>query len=484
MNLQEVMSTPTYRALTAIRNGDMETLEAITREPSISLDYLQAFFEMATEKGSIPAMGLLAGRDRAVLNQDAYEAAVKENQQAALEWLLAKNVPVNRMAYGKLQSPPLFSAIAKNNLLMVKLLIEHGAEFNSEYLRDAKDETLEYLQSLKLPSDFEKCVAQGLMGGVATVKLPGEFEYYAAVVENLADNSLKLKYAEWLDAQGDRRGKYLRKLVTASESMEVNQFPAPIEGAEQWTEMMGATILKGIALQRLSASRDSILRLARSAVHWECTAASDDEIPIGASKSGGLPDLPPDIPWPRGCDCPPSGFGHSESEDLCEFHCQLNLGDFRPLVAGRRLPSHGLLQFFTYIEEGQDVEGIRVLYHPDLTKLNRTLLPKPLPDGRTVDSPSVLTFYDVLSLPSKDAPWADEFGLPKGTDYELPDQSDVDFLGYMHSANSDDGTPGKEWQHLLEFSTDFQRWYLQIKQDDLLAARFDQVKLIQVEFQE
>ena len=155
MNLQEVMSTPMYRALTAIRNRDMETLAAITREPWFNLDYLQTFFEMATEKGSIPAMELLAGLDAAVVNQDAYHAAVKENQQAALEWLLANDVPVNKMVYGKLQSPPLSSAIEeKNNLPMVKLLIEHGAECNSEYLRYAMDETLEYLKLLKLPSDF------------------------------------------------------------------------------------------------------------------------------------------------------------------------------------------------------------------------------------------------------------------------------------------------------------------------------------------
>ena len=93
------------------------------------------------------------------------------------------------------------------------------------------------------------------MGGVATVKLLGEFEYYAAVVENLADTSLKLNYADWLDAHGDRRGEYLRKLVTASESMNLRQFPAPIKGAELWTEMMGETILEGIASQGLSAFR-------------------------------------------------------------------------------------------------------------------------------------------------------------------------------------------------------------------------------------
>src|SRR5205814_4864410 len=53
-----------------------------------------------------------------------------------------------------------------------------------------------------------------------------------------------------------------------------------------------------IELHDLSQCHTEIHRLARPAILLRTTKTEEDEIPLGPSKIGGRPDLPPSTPWP------------------------------------------------------------------------------------------------------------------------------------------------------------------------------------------
>lgn len=86
---------------------------------------------------------------------------------------------------------------------------------------------------------------------------------------------------------------------------------------------------------------EELIRSARRAVGIKREKADDAEIPVGASKLGGLPDLPRGTEWP-GKDGRPMAF-------LAQFA----LADV-PVVEGEpRLPREGLLSFFYWTWEGR-----------------------------------------------------------------------------------------------------------------------------------
>ncbi|MEI7026421.1 DUF1963 domain-containing protein [Paenibacillus sp. y28] len=80
------------------------------------------------------------------------------------------------------------------------------------------------------------------------------------------------------------------------------------------------------------------------------------QLPAGAARFGGHPDLPDAIDWPAGKEGP-----------LC-FFAQFRLTDLAPLAAGRDLPSNGLLYFFydndsyASVVLSDDTSGWQVLY--------------------------------------------------------------------------------------------------------------------------
>ena len=102
--------------------------------------------------------------------------------------------------------------------------------------------------------------------------------------------------------------------------------------------------------------------------YFRCTKkdAAQGEIPVGASKTGGYPDLPPEIPYPE-----MSGFtrnyhwgnlkGKTEvvPESAMQLLAQINLRELAESGADteNRLPKTGMLYFF-YGHYGCDVFGI------------------------------------------------------------------------------------------------------------------------------
>ena len=119
--------------------------------------------------------------------------------------------------------------------------------------------------------------------------------------------------------------------------------------------------------------------------------SSDGDIPVGASKFGGNPDLPPDSDWPRWKDVPLS------------FLCQFNLSSLAKNPIAGHLPDNGLLSFFYDAEQstwGFDPKD-RGSWHVALFsqhKLVRNELPESLPDYSRY-SPCEVTFGEDLTLP-------------------------------------------------------------------------------------
>src|SRR3954468_699704 len=85
----------------------------------------------------------------------------------------------------------------------------------------------------------------------------------------------------------------------------------------------------------LSRVADVIERHARPSIRLTAHAVEDeDTLPLGASKLGGSPDLPPDYEWPRHDYFPLS------------FVTQINLADVAPYDPWAILPHEGMLYFF------------------------------------------------------------------------------------------------------------------------------------------
>jgi uncharacterized protein YwqG len=145
----------------------------------------------------------------------------------------------------------------------------------------------------------------------------------------------------------------------------------------------------------LARIQKDIERLAQVAIRLTSRAADDAQLPVGASKLGGAPDLPPAAAWPAWKNASMS------------FVAQIQLGDVRPFDAEHRLPASGLLLFFydaqqqTYGADPADRGGWQVRYVAKaLSQLQRAALPADLPAASRF-RPCALTFSRAATLPQR-----------------------------------------------------------------------------------
>jgi len=124
----------------------------------------------------------------------------------------------------------------------------------------------------------------------------------------------------------------------------------------------------------LARIQKDIERLAQVAIRLTSRVAADAQLPIGASKLGGTPDLPPGGAWPVWKNASMS------------FVAQVQLSDVRPFDSEHRLPATGLLQFFydaqqqTYGADPADRGGWQVcLIAGAQPQLQRATAPADLP---------------------------------------------------------------------------------------------------------
>lgn len=329
--------------------------------------------------------------------------------------------------------------------------------------------------------------------------LTGERSLLAEVVANLSDDTSKLVYADWLADRGDERAQYLRAFVAASRSMNPADFLPTPGKPEEWLDLIGFRLLEEVASANLPELKDRVLRLARPALRMKKTEADDEEIPVGSSKLGGLPDLPPDFPWPPGGDCHAIYNDDTGGTDrLAGFMAQVNFAEIADTQAAKDLPETGVLSFFCFQDienDNPDAIGAKAILFPDSKVLVRTPAPKPLTEGNEEMESRRLTFEETLDLPEPyDGPWSDELKPNPQADssaqanyrvvlHRLRELNFENMLGYARATSGADPTPSKQSRHLIVLENAAECWlHIQLSQDDLAAGDFDKITLNWVDF--
>jgi len=149
--------------------------------------------------------------------------------------------------------------------------------------------------------------------------------------------------------------------------------------------------------------------LSRPSTRLYTTPADETTIHVGASKIGGVPDLPPGFTWPEWKELPQS------------FIAQIHLTDVRQFDTNKVLPQKGMFWFFydaqqeTYGADPADRGGWRVIYldEDDLSKLQRVQPSAKLPASSQFKACSI-SFTSEITLsqhPKLDVPnfdWTDD----------------------------------------------------------------------------
>ena len=141
---------------------------------------------------------------------------------------------------------------------------------------------------------------------------------------------------------------------------------------------------------------DQIYPLLQPCIRFHSQPADDKTLPVGASKIGGLPDLPPDVDIPQWHGKP------------LIFIAQFNLADVTAYDLEKALPLDGFLTFFYAADNGHwdtsavDRGGEQVLYFPTGTRLVRKALQTPF-------APCSLTFETEFTLPPMESPYIQSF---------------------------------------------------------------------------
>lgn len=167
-------------------------------------------------------------------------------------------------------------------------------------------------------------------------------------------------------ALGERFSVKAPKLAKAPPppAPEVAEAPAPARPALPPVAELEAELRKTFEQAGLAARFDALVSPAAAILTERADAAT---IPVGASRLGGLPDLPADVEWPAAKKAPLTFVGQLDLEDLAGFQ----LAAWRTL-----LPAAGLLSFFVHDMDPENYarKGV-VLYVPPGAALGRHEVP-------------------------------------------------------------------------------------------------------------
>jgi uncharacterized protein (TIGR02996 family) len=324
--------------------------------------------------------------------------------------------------------------------------------------------------------------------------LKGEREWLSEIVGDLTDLNRMLVYADWLQEHGaGKRAAFLRKYVDAIQSMDPADLPRPTGVPEAWLQLIGYRIVFALAGWSYPSTKTPLLKLARPALRMVKKNTTDGRIPVGASKIGGLPDLPKGFAWPPGGDCHAIYNDDTGGTDrLAGFLAQVNLAEIADTQAARVLPDSGLLSFFCFQDienDNPDSIGAKAVYFPGDAKLVRMKPPKELTVGNGVIPAQRLRFEEILDLPAdSDGPWRDDLESPEAE--QLADAlvypRNINFenmLGYARATTGSDPTPDKKHRHLIVLkNVSGCQLHIQIHEKDLAARDFDKIKLVWVDF--
>ena len=173
-----------------------------------------------------------------------------------------------------------------------------------------------------------------------------------------------------------------------------------------------------IAARGLDPIADRVEAAAQGAITL-VTAEPEDYARVGNTRIGGVPDLPPDLPWP------------TVGGRFLVFLAQINLAELPP-VEGNPLPPHGMLSFFLGEEEEiTDVKHRVLFWQGDPSRLRRAEAPDPALSAceRSAYEGFRVALHRTISLPD----WASEDyrRMIQGVDDEEIDDF-VDAFDDMH----------------------------------------------------
>lgn len=156
----------------------------------------------------------------------------------------------------------------------------------------------------------------------------------------------------------------------------------------------------------LGTHADALLATLRPSLALRATRLGAAQLPLGASRVGGLPDLPPATPWPTRDGRP------------FDFLAQIDLGEVASTGASLGLPKTGSLAFFQgWTRAWTPVAHVRHLDVP-LTVLARTA--PPAPPVRSWMTRLLLRLWSGSPHPRPTLPcrveWVPGFGLPEPDD--------------------------------------------------------------------
>ncbi len=165
--------------------------------------------------------------------------------------------------------------------------------------------------------------------------------------------------------------------------------------------------IRSFGLNRLE---EKIIQLAQPCIYMTREAVDDDKLPVGASKLGGLPDLPANMQWPYYNSVPLTFIGQFKFSEIAK--CDLD----------GILPHQGILYYF--IETDDMIFGMyeqrsawRVLYVED----------ENVPLIRTIHPTYQGEFRLVTELPSHRIEYQRTLTLPRIFGSEASDFT-IDFL--------------------------------------------------------
>src|SRR5437870_1820334 len=88
----------------------------------------------------------------------------------------------------------------------------------------------------------------------------------------------------------------MRKFVSAHRDGKAH--PALKGVPKVWCDLVGLSLIIEIQNSPLVTREAKILAVTRPTINVDSVKASEKSIPVGASKLGGGPDLPPGTSWP------------------------------------------------------------------------------------------------------------------------------------------------------------------------------------------
>ena len=335
---------------------------------------------------------------------------------------------------------------------------------------------------------------------------PEELRLLRDVVADLASNSPKDTYANWLESQGDLvRAKFMRDYANAYHALDLMLMPDLNLVPALWGRIVGATVLKSMLefinptnRQQLRELVDRIFCMVRPSLSLRYDERNDADPtyvpPIGGSFLFGYPDMPIGSAWPTFSDCLTFTVGDWDfpGDDPCCFIGQLNLSDIAGAVVANRLPSSGLLSFFANIEtEEYGTFSICV----KRTSLPTELFRKTPPSNTRADNQPItvrrLTLTEQLSLPDyTDSPRETQLGLDEFGDlgFRMYKKAcaagctdwHLGFFGHLHGTTGSDPSP--DCEHLrfasIRVSADAGIAHLAIRESDLEECRTEALKYV------